>query len=93
MDSLVTNPDPLLSSADVGQILGVTPEAVRKMVQAGRLVPDEQTPSGFRLFRQSTVERLAAQRAEQRRQRTPRGGRPPKAPRNANETGGSGSKK
>ncbi|OGQ81188.1 MAG: hypothetical protein A2289_10970 [Deltaproteobacteria bacterium RIFOXYA12_FULL_58_15] len=69
--------DQLLSTLDASRVLGLSQDAVRRMARAGRLVADEETPGGQRLFRQSTVENLAAEREKARREGKVLG-RPPK---------------
>jgi len=69
--------DALLSTLDAARILGLAPDTVRYLARSGSLVPDEQTPAGQRLYRQSTVEKLAAEREALRRQGKVLG-RPPK---------------
>jgi|WetSurMetagenome_2_1015567.scaffolds.fasta_scaffold793080_1 hypothetical protein len=54
--------DPLLTTLDAARILTLSPDAVRQLARAGSLVADEETPSGQRLFRRSTVEKLASER-------------------------------
>jgi DNA-binding transcriptional MerR regulator len=51
---------------DVARRLGVTPAAVRLMVQRGRLPIAAMTEGGVRLFDQRTVERFAAERRADR---------------------------
>ena len=65
----------LLSSSDVGKLLDLTPDAVRRLVRLGELVPDEETPSGYRLYRESTVRALSLAREKRRQQGTPAGRR------------------
>ena len=70
----------LLSSSDVGRLLDVTPDAVRRLARLGELVPDEETPSGFKLYRESTVRALALEREKRRQQGNTGLGRLPRAP-------------
>jgi excisionase family DNA binding protein len=51
----------LLTPLDAARVLGISPETVRALSNAGRL-PTLRTVSGRRLFRRSEVERLAAER-------------------------------
>jgi len=76
------NPDPLLSTSDVGKLLNLTPDGVRRLARLGQLAPDEQTPSGYKLYRESTIRAFAAEREKKRKQSdAERGrGRPPRAP-------------
>jgi len=73
----MTKKDPLLSTLDASRILGLAPDTVRYLARTGKLVPDEETPGGQRLFRQSTVEKLAAEREKSQREGKVLG-RPPK---------------
>jgi len=57
-----------LETFDAAKILNVTPNTVRDLERRGRL-PAERTASGTRLFKQADVERLAAERAAQRKLR------------------------
>jgi DNA-binding transcriptional MerR regulator len=57
-----------LETADVARILNITPATVRQLEQKGALAA-ERTVSGTRLFDQSDVERLARERAAQRKAR------------------------
>jgi len=66
--------DPLLTSGDASRILKISTGGLRQLARAGKLVPDEQTPTGQRLFRQSTIEKLR----KEREQNPPRPGRPRK---------------
>jgi excisionase family DNA binding protein len=50
--------DVLLTPSEAGQILGITPDAVRALNNRGGLVA-LKTLGGRRLFRRSDVERLA----------------------------------
>lgn len=51
----------LLQSGDVARRLGISPERVRQLENAGKL-PAKRTASGHRIFRTEDVERLAAER-------------------------------
>jgi excisionase family DNA binding protein len=53
----------LMTAADAAKVLGVVPNSVRRMTDTGEL-PSIRTVGGFRLIKQSDVERLAAARAE-----------------------------
>jgi excisionase family DNA binding protein len=53
--------DVLLTPSEAGQILGITPDAVRALNNRGGLVA-LKTLGGRRLFRRSDVERLAQMR-------------------------------
>lgn len=55
-----------LTSADASRVLGLTPAAVRLIVNQGRLKVAAETESGIRLFRRADVERLARSRAKSR---------------------------
>jgi excisionase family DNA binding protein len=57
----------LLTAADAARILGVVPATVRVMALTGRLNPTAITEGGTRLFRRDDVEKLAEQRARDRR--------------------------
>jgi excisionase family DNA binding protein len=57
--------DLLLTPADVGRILGLTPDAVRALNNKGRL-PALKTVGGRRLFRRSDVEKLLSERGQVR---------------------------
>jgi hypothetical protein len=59
---MMVKTDPLLTTLDAARILRVSNGAVRQLARAGKLVADEQTPTGQRLFRRSTVEKLASER-------------------------------
>ena len=59
---------PNLTVSGVGQILGLTPEAVRVLERKGKL-PAVRTTGGIRLFRASDVERLRAERQDKRDRR------------------------
>jgi excisionase family DNA binding protein len=52
----------LMTAADAAKVLGVVPNSVRRMTDTGEL-PSIRTVGGFRLIKQSDVERLAAVRA------------------------------
>jgi hypothetical protein len=54
--------DPLLTTLDAARILELSTHAVRELARKKTLVADEQTPTGQRLFRRSTVEKLASER-------------------------------
>ena len=56
-----------LTSADAASLLGVTPAAVRLMVQRQELPVAAETLGGIRLFERGDVEALARKRAEDRR--------------------------
>jgi len=73
--------DPLLTTLDAARILGLSTDAVRQLARAGKLLADEETPTGQRLFRKSTVEKLATERAAN----PPKPG--PKPKKDAKETG------
>jgi len=72
--------DLLLSTSDAGKLLNLTPDAVRRLTRLGQLVPDQQTPSGYQLFWQSSIERFAEVRRELLRSKDRRPGRPPRQP-------------
>lgn len=55
-----------LETFDAARILNVTPNTVRDLEKRGHLRA-ERTASGTRLFEKSDVERLAAERAAQRK--------------------------
>jgi DNA-binding transcriptional MerR regulator len=57
----------MMTSAEVGKVLGITAEMVRVLAKTGRLQPAITTGSGVRLFAQSEVERVAAERRERGR--------------------------
>jgi excisionase family DNA binding protein len=52
-----------LSTADASRVLGVTPAAIRLMVQRGELPVAAMTEGGIHLFERSAVETLARERA------------------------------
>jgi hypothetical protein len=54
--------DPLLTTLDAARILCLSTHAVRQLARDGKLIADEETPTGQRLFRRSTVEKLASER-------------------------------
>ena len=54
--------DPLLTTLGAARILGLSTHAVRQLAREGKLVADEEIPTGQRLFRRSTVEKLASER-------------------------------
>jgi excisionase family DNA binding protein len=58
----------LMTASDAARILGVVPNSVRRMTDTGEL-PAIRTVGGFRLMKQSDVERLAAERAERPKRR------------------------
>ena len=58
-----------LSTADASRVLGVTPSAVRLMVQRGELPVAAMTEGGIHLFERTAVEALARRRVEQKRTR------------------------
>jgi hypothetical protein len=60
-----------MGSIDVARRLNCSTEWVRRMANAG-IIPAERTPSGRRIFDALEVERFAAEREEQRRQRQER---------------------
>jgi excisionase family DNA binding protein len=55
-----------LTKADAAKLLGITPAAVALLERKGHLSA-VRTAGGGRLFQRAAVERLAAERAEQRR--------------------------
>jgi len=57
---VIQNPE-LLSTAEAARILGVTPDRVRQMANAGQLLPVQSTSLGC-LFARRSVERLARER-------------------------------
>ncbi len=65
---MVLQNDELLSTAEAARILGVTPDRIRQMVNAGQLPPVQSTTLG-RLFARRSVERLARERAAGRQSR------------------------
>ena len=58
-----------LSTADASRVLGVTPSAVRLMVQRGELPVAAMTEGGIHLFERAAVDALARRRTEQKRTR------------------------
>lgn len=54
-----------LLTAEAARIWGVSPAAVRREADLGRL-PHVRTPSGTRLYRRADVERRAQERAARR---------------------------
>lgn len=74
------NKDPLLGIDHASLILGISENRLRYLAQAGDVVPDECSTGGMRFFRQSTVEKYAAQRRKAHAQRVGRRGRPIKLP-------------
>ena len=67
--------DPLLTTLDAARILGLSTDAVRQLARAGKLLADEETPTGQRLFRKSTVEKLATERVANPPRRGPKPGK------------------
>jgi hypothetical protein len=59
----------LLTPADAGRILGLTPAGVRLAADDGRLRVKARTPDGGRLFERSEVERFKRERSSRRRAR------------------------
>jgi DNA-binding transcriptional MerR regulator len=57
----------LMTTAEVGRRLDVTPATVRLMARRGELPIAVQSASGVRLFEESAVEALRARRAERTR--------------------------
>jgi DNA-binding transcriptional MerR regulator len=57
-----------LSPADASRILGLTPQGVRWMERRGALKAVARTEGGIRLFRRADVERIAAEREQQKAQ-------------------------
>ena len=62
-------PEDLMTTVDAARILGLSSDMVRLLAREGRLKAAVQTVRGVRLFRRSEVERLAAERAQQARER------------------------
>lgn len=58
----------LLTTADVGHLLGLTPNRVRQLADAGKL-RCSRTKSGTRLYQMSDVNRLVLKRAKQKKER------------------------
>jgi excisionase family DNA binding protein len=58
----------LLSTGDVARRLNVSSEFVRKLVRFGKLAAT-RTVGGKRIFKSRDVERLAAEREQQKRER------------------------
>lgn len=58
----IVEAEQLMTAADAAKVLGVVPNSVRRMTDTGEL-PSIRTVGGFRLIKQSDVERLAAARA------------------------------
>jgi hypothetical protein len=56
----------LLEPCDVGRLLGVGPQRVTQLAQAGRIRVFGRTPRGVRLFRASDVTRMLRARAQSR---------------------------
>lgn len=54
----------LMTTAEVGRRLGVTPATVRLMARRGELPIAVQSASGVRLFEEQAVEALRTRRAE-----------------------------
>ncbi len=62
-------PEVLLTTGDVGRLLGVCPERVKQFHRYGRLRAVGRTPRGWVLFALEDVERLRAEREGGRRTR------------------------
>jgi len=60
----------LLTPADAGLILRLSPAGVRLAADTGRLRVAAKTPDGGRLFERSEVERFKRERSSKRRRRT-----------------------
>jgi DNA-binding transcriptional MerR regulator len=77
--------DQMMTSAEVGKVLGITAEMVRVLAKTGRIHPAITTESGLRLFAQSEVDRVAAERRAraQQKERAREGGRAVRARRPA----------
>jgi excisionase family DNA binding protein len=60
--------DELLTPMDAARVLGLSPDMVRNLSKSGRL-PTLKTVSGRRLFRRGDVERVAAEREREPRDR------------------------
>jgi excisionase family DNA binding protein len=58
----------ILGTTDVALRLGCSAERVRQLEREGKL-PAEKMPRGTRVFRVEDVERLAAERERQKRER------------------------
>lgn len=58
--------DERISSGSASRILGISQEAVRRMVKRGALMPCDETPLG-RLFSRREVERLRDERAKSKK--------------------------
>jgi len=61
-----------LSAGDAARVLGVTPGAIRFMVQRGELPVAAMTEGGIHLFRRAAVAGLARRRAKRGRGPQPR---------------------
>lgn len=63
------DPEDLMTAVDAARILGLSSDMVRLLAREGRLKAAVQTVRGVRLFRRADVERPAAERAQQARDR------------------------
>jgi len=63
--SITTSDDPLVSSAEAGRILGVTPVTIQRWAREGSIAA-EKLPgkTGAYVLRQSEIRRIAADRAQ-----------------------------
>lgn len=62
------DPNELMTPSDAARVLGLSPDSVRALADAGRL-PTLRTVSGRRLFRREDVEKLANDRAATKQRR------------------------
>ena len=71
----MTMPDVLteqvLLASDAGRLLGITGAGVRHLIKSGHLTPDSKTPSGYAVFRSSTIDALRVEREQQRKKKKP----------------------
>lgn len=63
---MADDPNQPFTLGDACWALRLSEEQVRRLADAG-VLPCERTPGGYRIFRRSAVEELAAERAAQRR--------------------------
>ena len=71
----------LLEPVDVGRLLGVGPQRVTQLAEAGEIPVFGRTPRGVRLFRAADIKRVLRARAQRQpnSKRTGRGEQEPRA--------------